>query len=57
VPVAISRARWILLALATAAATLALLDVSLRAQEEAPETFVPTEKLPVDAAVSFPVDI
>lgn len=25
--------------------------------EEAPETFVPTEKLPADSAISFPVDI
>jgi len=24
---------------------------------EAPETFVPTEKLPADSAISFPVDI
>lgn len=26
-------------------------------EEEAPETFVPTEKLPADSAISFPVDI
>ena len=26
-------------------------------EQEAPETFVPTEKLPADAAVSFPIDI
>ncbi len=25
--------------------------------QEAPETFVPTEKLPADSAISFPVDI
>ena len=25
--------------------------------EEAPETFVPSEKLPADSAISFPVDI
>lgn len=27
------------------------------AQEEPLETFVPTEKLPADSAISFPVDI
>ncbi len=26
-------------------------------EEEAPETFVPSEKLPADSAISFPVDI
>ncbi len=26
-------------------------------EQEAPETFVPTEKLPADSAISFPVDI
>jgi len=26
-------------------------------EAEAPETFVPTEKLPADSAISFPVDI
>jgi hypothetical protein len=26
-------------------------------EEEAPETFVPTEKLPADSAISFPIDI
>ena len=26
-------------------------------EEEAPETFIPTEKLPADSAISFPVDI
>ena len=27
------------------------------AEEEAPATFVPTEKLPADSAISFPIDI
>ncbi len=44
-----------------AASILALPDGSLAAQEEAPEegpeAFVPTERLPSDAAVSFPNDI
>ena len=26
-------------------------------EQEAPETFVPSEKLPADSAISFPVDI
>ena len=26
-------------------------------EQEAPETFVPTEKLPADSAISFPIDI
>ena len=26
-------------------------------EPEAPETFVPSEKLPADSAISFPVDI
>ena len=26
-------------------------------EQEAPATFVPTEKLPADSAISFPVDI
>lgn len=26
-------------------------------EQEAPETFIPTEKLPADSAISFPVDI
>ncbi len=26
-------------------------------EQEAPETFVPSEKLPADSAISFPIDI
>ena len=26
-------------------------------EQDAPETFIPTEKLPADSAISFPVDI
>ena len=26
-------------------------------EPEAPETFIPTERLPADSAISFPVDI
>ena len=50
-----------LLALLLALAALALPNAPLAAQDgdpvEAPEAFVPSERLPVDSAVSFPVDI
>ncbi len=60
--------RLIRLAILTLVLTLVLLAASvlvppggsLAAQEEpeeAPSTFVPTEELPADAAVSFPTDI
>ena len=55
-------ALW-LLTLALAAAGVLLLErlvarpVAAAAQEEELETFVPTEELPADSAVSFPVDI
>lgn len=61
--------RCILLVLLLAVATLSLPNRRLAAQgagaatgdeasgEQAPEAFVPTEKLPADAAVSFPIDI
>ena len=26
-------------------------------EQEAPETFIPSEKLPADSAISFPIDI
>lgn len=32
-------------------------ETEAETEEEAPETFVPTEKLPADSAISFPVDI
>ena len=32
-------------------------EASAATQEQGPEAFVPTEKLPADSAVSFPVDI
>ena len=55
-------ALWLLtLALATAGVLLlerlAARPVAAAAQEEELETFVPTEELPADSAVSFPVDI
>ena len=49
--------------MARVTATLALPNESLEAQTaapqeaEAPEQFVPSERLPADSAVSFPVDI
>ena len=46
-----------LLALLLVASTLALRNKPLEAQAQEPETFVPTERLPADSAVSFPVDI
>ena len=52
-----------LLTVALAAAGILLLErvaarpVAAAAQEEEIETFVPTEELPADSAVSFPVDI
>jgi hypothetical protein len=57
--------RLAMLAALLAAATLALPNVPVEAQEEAPqevageapEAFTPSERLPVDSAVSFPVDI
>ena len=55
--------RLTLLALLLAVSTLSLPNHRLaaqaagEAQEEAPAAFVPTEKLPADAAVSFPIDI
>lgn len=53
--------RSISLAVLLALATLALPNRALQAQAEqpaeAPEAFVPSERLPVDSAVSFPVDI
>ena len=49
--------RWGMLASLLVAATLALPNLPLSAQEEAPAAFVPSERLPVDSAVSFPVDI
>jgi hypothetical protein len=53
--------RSISLAALLTLATLALPNTALEAQDgqpaEAPEAFVPSERLPVDSAVSFPVDI
>ena len=55
--------RLSLLALLLVISLLALPNRSLEAQAgggeqaEAPEAFVPSEKLPVDSAVSFHVDI
>ena len=36
---------------------LLIAQTETEAEQEAPETFVPTEKLPADSAISFPVDI
>lgn len=55
--------RAILFALLLAACLVSTHSAQLRAQTaeegevEAPETFVPSEKLPADSAISFPVDI
>lgn len=57
--------RWILFVLLIAASLISSHTALLVAQtetepeseQEAPETFVPTEKLPADSAISFPVDI
>ena len=49
-----------LLLLLLVVAILALPQAPLAAQDdpsEAPEAFVPSERLPADSAVSFPVDI
>ena len=53
---------WLATLALAAAAVLALERAAARpvaaaAQEEELETFVPTEELPADSAVSFPVDI
>ena len=47
----------LLLALALSMARTAAPPAAAAAQEEELETFVPSEELPADAAVSFPVDI
>lgn len=58
-----SRIRWILFLLLIAASLvsthteLLVAQTETETEEEAPETFVPTEKLPADSAISFPVDI
>jgi NhaP-type Na+/H+ or K+/H+ antiporter len=55
--------RTILFALLIAGSLVSTHTAQLRAQaeseseQEAPETFVPSEKLPADSAISFPVDI
>ena len=53
--------RFALLVLLLAVSVLSLPNQPLVAQaggeEEGPAAFVPTEKLPADSAVSFPVDI
>ena len=55
--------RVILFTLLIAAALVCTHTAQLRAQtetgteQEAPETFVPTERLPAGSPVSFPVDI
>lgn len=56
-------ARWTLAALLLAALLLSphsqplVAQTETESEEEAPETFIPTEKLPADSAISFPVDI
>jgi len=56
-------ARLTLLALLVAASLVSthtapvVAQTETESEEEAPETFVPTEKLPADSAISFPVDI
>jgi hypothetical protein len=55
-----SRAVWLLLSVAVAAAALiGAARAVVAAAPEAPqdEDFVPSERLPVDSAVAFPVDI
>jgi hypothetical protein len=47
----------LLIAASLASTHTALLVAQTETEEEAPETFVPTEKLPADSAISFPVDI
>jgi hypothetical protein len=55
--------RWSLMVALLAASSLTVPNEPLQAQSaaaqepEAPETFVPSERLPADSAVSFPVDI
>ena len=55
--------RWSLFAALLAASILVLPNEPLLAQDaaaqppEAPERFVPSERLPADSAVSFPIDI
>lgn len=43
--------------LASTHTALLVAQTETATEEEAPETFVPTEKLPADSAISFPVDI
>ena len=55
-----SRAVWLLLSVAVAAAALvgaARAVVAAAPQGSQEEDFVPSERLPADSAVAFPVDI
>jgi len=55
--------RLVLFSMLLAACLASVHSVAVTAQtetpesSEAPETFVPSEKLPADSAISFPVDI
>ena len=54
--------RWTLLALLLMASAFATPNQALQAQATAPqaqgpEAFIPSERLPADSAVSFPIDI
>lgn len=51
--------RWIVYAAIASSLAGGAVWTSSRAQEEEPEVeeFVPTEKVPADSSISFPVDI